>query len=1213
MVQAGLRLLAIAEEVRDSSSEDEGLSAADKRLQRMDTDSLEDEACRASLATSEEEEEEDEADGQQQKEGAVAAGRVNKLDMSGSGVARLPEAARAFHGVREFFLGHNQLAQLDGNLKLLHSFPELRELHLENNRLTEIPRELLSLGRLTFLDLSDNGIHRIPAGIASLTSLRELILDRNDVKELPDEIVELRRLEHLSLVGNLIELLPGFLLEMRALALADVLGSGGNSRPDNVSSPGTSKLATSSSSSFSSTSSSSFSAAASTPEEKSSVHNNVLSKVNLRNNQLKGNIILGNYGNVTHLDLSENNIETLDLSALQELRSVRCARNQLTELTLCGRSLVSLIAGNNKLKVLSVSPVPVNLEHLDVSYNELDSLPEWTPELPVLRALFASHNKLTALPDRLLSQPTASRLEVLHLPHNRLQALPPPRRQLSLVHLTLQDNALTALPANFFANTLKMKVLNLSNNRLSELPGVAVDGNNVNGGQKARNEAASSLEKIYLTSNSLTNTALDVLAKFSALRVLHLAYNALDTLPEICVASWKELEELVLSGNKLQYLPDNVASLAHLRVLRVHSNRLLRCPAFNRTPSLKVLDLAHNHLEHLNLDSLLSSQLQFLDISCNSRLHVDPRQFQSYHSTRRPVSLVDVSGQSKSTVCTPETSATSSNNSSPSTGASARNDSVELNHHLPWRLGFSETTGARERLLISQLRMPAFCGTECLFGLFDGCSSQEAPSSLQEMIPRLLLDESAVKETRSEYLRYTLLSAQRELREKGQKYGIDAGLVHVTRLEPEQLLDDDDGGDRGRPRYLLTAATCGEARAVLCRASGPLQLAKSTRLVGLPRLQAALAQGRKVHSATHDLLPIALPEPTSEEVVLEEDDEFVIIGNRRLWEVLSIQEAVRQARAEANPVLAAKRLQDLGQAYGAEDNLSVIVLRLSMANATAAMQAEAGLAACANNGFYLNGVLRNVVSARSSAKSSKSSQGLSKDASSVGSNPHQREDRSSPSGQSDQTTSDVGLFEPRSRRRTSGRTGGRFCSGSASAGKIRQLQGSAGAGSVAGSERSPPPSDEQLRCWEYMLEQNTQLLFDKELDTLTSAPSSTSRSTALRRGGQSRSTPQLGSSTGVPFLSRRFGSARSFETTSGAGYQQPLVQPVPVIRSAFGGSARRLLNGGPNAAYFGSLQRLMPYNLEYDFAVIQERGALDSLEQDASRMQQYWGVATTEL
>lgn len=42
---------------------------------------------------------------------------------------------------------------------------------------------------------------------------------------------------------------------------------------------------------------------------------------------------------------------------------------------------------------------------------------------------------------------------------------------------------------------------------------------------------------------------------------------------------------------------------------------------------------------------------------------------------------------------------------------------------------------------------------------------------------------------------------------------------------------------------------------------------------------------------------------------------------------------MREARAEANPVFAAKRLQDLGQAYGAEDNLSVIVLRLSNTSA----------------------------------------------------------------------------------------------------------------------------------------------------------------------------------------------------------------------------------------------------------------------------------------
>ena len=58
-----------------------------------------------------------------------------------------------------------------------------------------------------------------------------------------------------------------------------------------------------------------------------------------------------------------------------------------------------------------------------------------------------------------------------------------------------------------------------------------------------------------------------------------------------------------------------------------------------------------------------------------------------------------------------------------------------------------------------------------------------------------------------------------------------------------------------------------------------------------------------------------------------------------MWEVLSIQEAVREARAEANPVLAAKRIQDLGQAYGAEDNISIIILRLTK-NAIAQQQQQ---------------------------------------------------------------------------------------------------------------------------------------------------------------------------------------------------------------------------------------------------------------------------------
>ena len=152
-----------------------------------------------------------------------------------------------------------------------------------------------------------------------------------------------------------------------------------------------------------------------------------------------------------------------------------------------------------------------------------------------------------------------------------------------------------------------------------------------------------------------------------------------------------------------------------------------------------------------------------------------------------------------------------------------------------------------------------------------------------------------------------------------------------------------------------------------------------------------------------------------------------------------------------------------------------------------------------------------------------------------------------------------------------------------------------------------------------MLEQNTQLLFDKELNTISKAFTKNNAATSsLLRNAHvkplSSSTPQLSYNDHVtksvvtqyhsstPFLSKQFGSARSFHPHLNGLFKS----------LKFGSDRINPINGGPNAAYFGSLQRLMPYNLEYDFAAIHERLPDDSLEYER-RMQQYWGVATTEL
>lgn len=51
---------------------------------------------------------------------------------------------------------------------------------------------------------------------------------------------------------------------------------------------------------------------------------------------------------LTQLDMSENFIEFLDLSALDKIESIQCCKNQIKELTLNGRVLNSLVASNNR-------------------------------------------------------------------------------------------------------------------------------------------------------------------------------------------------------------------------------------------------------------------------------------------------------------------------------------------------------------------------------------------------------------------------------------------------------------------------------------------------------------------------------------------------------------------------------------------------------------------------------------------------------------------------------------------------------------------------------------------------------------------------------------------------------------------------------------------------------------------------------------------------
>ena len=95
-------------------------------------------------------------------------------------------------------MSHNQLVSLPTSiLKLNH----LEQLHLRDNKLTELPSEIGDLKELQLLDVSHNQLVSLPTSIQKLNQLKELHLDGNRLTVLPSEIGDLRKQWWLDVSG----------------------------------------------------------------------------------------------------------------------------------------------------------------------------------------------------------------------------------------------------------------------------------------------------------------------------------------------------------------------------------------------------------------------------------------------------------------------------------------------------------------------------------------------------------------------------------------------------------------------------------------------------------------------------------------------------------------------------------------------------------------------------------------------------------------------------------------------------------------------------------------------------------------------------------------------------------------------------------------------------------------------------------------------------
>ncbi|XP_070568283.1 p53-induced death domain-containing protein 1-like isoform X2 [Ptychodera flava] len=129
------------------------------------------------------------------------------LDMAGNKLKNLPAEVANLKNLKKLWLGWN----------VFHEFPlkscaseltALKELHLCNNSIVDVPENIFGLENLEIFDLSHNKVQELPEAIGDLINLKTLDISYNIIEALPYTVCDLVHLKTLKASSNQITRLP---------------------------------------------------------------------------------------------------------------------------------------------------------------------------------------------------------------------------------------------------------------------------------------------------------------------------------------------------------------------------------------------------------------------------------------------------------------------------------------------------------------------------------------------------------------------------------------------------------------------------------------------------------------------------------------------------------------------------------------------------------------------------------------------------------------------------------------------------------------------------------------------------------------------------------------------------------------------------------------------------------------------------------------------
>lgn len=320
------------------------------------------------------------------------------------------------------------------------------------------------------IDFTRNNFQNtFPKDVAEMTGLRWLRLNRTSLTNVPEEINCLERLEHLSITRNNLKEMGyelGDLKSLRSLVFH-------HNQISDIGVPDTAFI-----SSDLSVVDLSHNNLNEVPEQLEKVKG--LLVLNLSNNQIENipNNLFVNCIDLVYLDLSDNKLETIppQIRRLVSLQTLKLNNNPLAHTQL--RQLPALISlttlhMRNSERTLSHFPQSldslVNLEDVDLSYNNLPKVPEAMYNLKSLKRFNLSNNEISELSSLI---DTWVNMETLNLSRNKLSCLPSSLHKLaSLKKLYVNSNNLDfdGIPASI-GKLYNLEIFSATNNNLEMIP-----------------------------------------------------------------------------------------------------------------------------------------------------------------------------------------------------------------------------------------------------------------------------------------------------------------------------------------------------------------------------------------------------------------------------------------------------------------------------------------------------------------------------------------------------------------------------------------------------------------------------------------------------------------------------------------------------------------------------------------------------------------------